>query len=158
MNVKKFVLLIVSFLLILPAFSDETKILPSETGLVQTVIYTDSDNDYVQTKQDVQIKLLSGEFKGETINAYRKQDKDEQIQYKLPFGGGAGAGVSLWVSCVSLASHRYGTSGMIVGWRLDFCRQCIAQIASTQCLTRFCMFALRVARLYHETLDDTVKE
>lgn len=35
------------------------------------------------------------EFKGETINAYRKQDKDEQIQYKLPFGGGAGAGVSL---------------------------------------------------------------
>ena len=35
------------------------------------------------------------EFKGKTINAYRKQDKDEQIQYKLPFGGGAGAGVSL---------------------------------------------------------------
>ena len=35
------------------------------------------------------------EFKGETINAYRKQDKDEQIQYKLPFGGGTGAGVSL---------------------------------------------------------------
>ena len=35
------------------------------------------------------------EFKGETINEYRKQDKDEQIQYKLPFGGGAGAGVSL---------------------------------------------------------------
>ena len=35
------------------------------------------------------------EFKGETINAYRKQDRDEQIQYKLPFGGGAGAGVSL---------------------------------------------------------------
>ena len=35
------------------------------------------------------------EFKGETINAYNKQDKDEQIQYKLPFGGGAGAGVSL---------------------------------------------------------------
>ena len=35
------------------------------------------------------------EFKGETINAYRKQDKDEQIQYRLPFGGGSGAGVSL---------------------------------------------------------------
>ena len=35
------------------------------------------------------------EFKGETINAYSKQDKDEQIQYKLPFGGGTGAGVSL---------------------------------------------------------------
>ena len=35
------------------------------------------------------------EFKGETINEYSKQDKDEQIQYKLPFGGGTGAGVSL---------------------------------------------------------------
>ena len=35
------------------------------------------------------------EFKGETVNAYKKQEKDEQIQYRLPFGGGAGAGVSL---------------------------------------------------------------
>ena len=35
------------------------------------------------------------EFTGETINEYRKQEKDEQIQYRLPFGGGAGAGVSL---------------------------------------------------------------
>ena len=33
-------------------------------------------------------------FKGATINEYRKQDKDEQIQYKLPFGGGAGAGLN----------------------------------------------------------------
>ena len=35
------------------------------------------------------------EFKGETVNEYKKQEKDEQIQYRLPFGGGAGAGVSL---------------------------------------------------------------
>lgn len=35
------------------------------------------------------------EFKGETVDAYKKQEKDEQIQYRLPFGGGAGAGVSL---------------------------------------------------------------
>ena len=35
------------------------------------------------------------EFKGETINEYSKKDKDEQIQYKLPFGGGSGAGVSI---------------------------------------------------------------
>ena len=35
------------------------------------------------------------EFKGETIDEYKKQEKDEQIQYRLPFGGGAGAGVSL---------------------------------------------------------------
>lgn len=35
------------------------------------------------------------EFKGETVNEYNKREKNEQIQYRLPFGGGAGAGVSL---------------------------------------------------------------
>ena len=35
------------------------------------------------------------EFREETINEYTKKDKDEQIQYKLPFGGGSGAGVSI---------------------------------------------------------------
>ena len=35
------------------------------------------------------------EFKGETVNQYKKQEKDEQIEYRLPFGGGSGAGVSL---------------------------------------------------------------
>ena len=31
------------------------------------------------------------EFKGETIDEYKKVDKDEEIQYRLPFGGGSGA-------------------------------------------------------------------
>ena len=35
------------------------------------------------------------EFKGETVDEYNKRDKDEQIQYRLPFGGGTGAGVSV---------------------------------------------------------------
>lgn len=35
------------------------------------------------------------EFKGETIDEYTKKDKEEQIQYKLPFGGGSGAGVTI---------------------------------------------------------------
>lgn len=35
------------------------------------------------------------EFKGETIDEYKKVEKEEQIQYRLPFGGGAGAGVSI---------------------------------------------------------------
>ena len=35
------------------------------------------------------------EFKGETVNEYKKVDKEEAIQYRLPFGGGAGAGVSI---------------------------------------------------------------
>ena len=35
------------------------------------------------------------QFKSETLNEYKKVDKDEQIQYTLPFGGGAGAGVNI---------------------------------------------------------------
>ena len=35
------------------------------------------------------------EFKGETIDEYQKKDKEEAIQYRLPFGGGSGAGVSI---------------------------------------------------------------
>ena len=35
------------------------------------------------------------EFRGETLKEYNKKDKDEEIQYKLPVGGGAGAGVSI---------------------------------------------------------------
>lgn len=35
------------------------------------------------------------EFKGETINEYTKREKEEAIQYRLPFGGGSGAGVSI---------------------------------------------------------------
>ena len=35
------------------------------------------------------------EFSGETIKEYNRKDKDEEIEYKLPFGGGAEAGVSI---------------------------------------------------------------
>ena len=35
------------------------------------------------------------EFKGETIDEYTKKDKDEKVQYRLPFGGGRGATVSI---------------------------------------------------------------
>ena len=35
------------------------------------------------------------EFRGETINEYSKKEKEEEIQYRLPFGGGSGAGVNV---------------------------------------------------------------
>ena len=35
------------------------------------------------------------EFNGETMNIYSKKEKEEEIQYKLPFGGGAGAGATI---------------------------------------------------------------
>lgn len=35
------------------------------------------------------------EFKGETINEYSRKNEEEQVQYRLPFGGGSGAGVNI---------------------------------------------------------------
>lgn len=35
------------------------------------------------------------EFKGETVDEYTRKDKEEAIQYRLPFGGGSGAGVNI---------------------------------------------------------------
>ncbi len=35
------------------------------------------------------------EFNEETIDEYNKKEKEEMVQYKLPFGGGSGAGVSI---------------------------------------------------------------
>ena len=45
----------------------------------------------------VSFGFVSGgsEFSGETIDEYSKKEKEEEIQYKLPFGGGSGAGVTL---------------------------------------------------------------
>lgn len=35
------------------------------------------------------------EFKGEAIEEYKKKDKDEEITYTNPFGGGSGAGINI---------------------------------------------------------------
>ncbi len=35
------------------------------------------------------------EFNEETVDEYNKKEKEEMVQYKLPFGGGSGAGVSI---------------------------------------------------------------
>ncbi len=35
------------------------------------------------------------EFKGETVDEYKKKEKEEEVQYRLPFGGGSGAGVTI---------------------------------------------------------------
>ena len=51
------------------------------------------------------------EFKGETIDEYTKKEKEEEIQYRLPFGGGAGAGVS--INPVSFLIIQNGTVKLI---------------------------------------------
>lgn len=63
----KYLLLILS-MLFLPVMADEAKILPSQTGVVENVQYVDLNDDTVsQTKQTIQVRLLTGEFKGETV-------------------------------------------------------------------------------------------
>lgn len=61
--------------------------------------------DPIQTSNNIVIIPISkvsfgfaaggSEFKGETIDEYKKVEKEEQIQYRLPFGGGSGAGVTI---------------------------------------------------------------
>ena len=63
----KYLLLILS-MLFLPVMADEAKILPSQTGIVENVQYVDLNDDTVsQTKQTIQVRLLTGEIKGETV-------------------------------------------------------------------------------------------
>ena len=68
MNLKNMVIFLFSLIITLPVFADETKILPSETGVVQNIEYIDTNDAYSQTKQNVEVKILSGEFKGESVN------------------------------------------------------------------------------------------
>ncbi len=35
------------------------------------------------------------EFNDETVNSYNRKEKEENIKYRLPFGGGSGAGVNI---------------------------------------------------------------
>lgn len=61
---KIFILLLLS---LLPAFAEEAKILPSQTGIVKSIQYIDTEDNISQTKQLAQVKILTGEFKGETV-------------------------------------------------------------------------------------------
>ena len=64
---KRFFLIILLIFMTLPVFADSTIILPSESGLVQNIEYMDVDDNTAQSIQKVSIKLLSGKFKGESV-------------------------------------------------------------------------------------------
>lgn len=59
----------------------------------------------IETKDNILIIPISkvgfgfasggSEFNCETVDGYVRKEKNEEIQYKLPFGGGSGAGVSI---------------------------------------------------------------
>lgn len=67
MKIKYFLILILAFIVSLPVMSEEIKILPSVTGIVSDVNYMNIDDGFAQSKQEVNIKLLSGEDKGKNI-------------------------------------------------------------------------------------------
>lgn len=57
-----------------------------------------ADNITIIPISKVGFGLAAGgsEFKDETVQGYlRKQNSEEEIQYRLPFGGGAGVGASI---------------------------------------------------------------
>lgn len=64
---KKIILLLL-MLFTIPCFAQEGKILPSMQGIVQNVQYVDLDDDSVsQTKQEIEVKITEGDFKGEIV-------------------------------------------------------------------------------------------
>lgn len=56
-----------------------------------------NDNISIIPISKVSFGFVAGgsEFNSETIEEYNKKDKDEEITYKNPFGGGSGAGVNI---------------------------------------------------------------
>lgn len=69
---KKFFTFIFLFLVMItkPALAgieEEGKVLPSEIGIVKSLEYVDLDDNVTQTKQTIQVKILTGKFKGETV-------------------------------------------------------------------------------------------
>ena len=41
------------------------------------------------------LQQVGSEFNTETLDEYKKKEKEEEMQYRLPFGGGSGAGVTI---------------------------------------------------------------
>ena len=59
-------------------------------------IYIDSNITIIPVSK-VSFGFVAGgsEFNTETIEEYKMKDKEEEISYKNPFGGGSGAGVNI---------------------------------------------------------------
>lgn len=65
---KKFlVFILLLFLSILSVKAEDNNVLPSQIGIVQTIKYVDTEKEIAQTKQVVDIKLASGDYKGKFV-------------------------------------------------------------------------------------------
>ena len=66
---------------------EETQIMPSELGVVEGIEYIDfGENDNIQTKQLVEVKLLNGNFKGKTISVENMLTGNPYYDIKLSKG------------------------------------------------------------------------
>lgn len=82
-------------------------------GLMRTAMNSIQDmvdvntiiGDPIETSGDIMIIPISkvcfgfaaggSEFNTETLDEYKKKEREEEMQYRLPFGGGSGAGVTI---------------------------------------------------------------
>ena len=64
--------------------------------IVGEPIYVSEDISIIPISK-VSFGFVAGgsEFKGEAIEEYKRKDKDEEISYTNPFGGGTGAGINI---------------------------------------------------------------
>lgn len=158
MSIKNIIIFVFSLFITLPVFADESKILPSETGVVQTVQYVDADDGFAQTKQIAEVKILSGEFKGETVNLENILTGNPYYDIKLKKGikvilhteenNGAieysiedikRAGVLAWLSLIFCGLLIY------VGKKKGFCSLVsilLTVLLITHCLTPLVLFGI----------------
>ena len=64
---KKIILIFMSLFFMISVSAEESVILPSEIGRVSSVKYIDTAEGLTKTKQLVDVKILSGKFRGENV-------------------------------------------------------------------------------------------
>lgn len=82
--------------LMLTAMESIRSMIDVNTIIGETMVISDNISIIPVSKLNFGLASGGSEFKGETPQNYlKKQDDEELIQYKLPFGGGAGVGASV---------------------------------------------------------------
>lgn len=81
--------------LMLTTMSSIRDMIDVNTIIGETIEVTESISIIPISKVSFGFAAGGSEFKSETIDAYSRKDKDEDIQYTLPFGGGTGAGITI---------------------------------------------------------------
>ena len=82
--------------LMLTAMESIRNMIDVNTIVGETIVISDSVSIIPVSRLRFGLASGGSEFNGETTENYmKKHDEEELIQYKLPFGGGAGVGASI---------------------------------------------------------------